>query len=138
MGTKTLIGRHDDQDDGSKPDILLFANDILPKHCSFQRPDTAGPTVICPRRDAVVTRNGETLRQEVQLGPGDVIGLGQSYLFLFKDPLALMHKVRKPSTPQIQDFKSGLQKSLLFLSWIKRKWKILSPMSLTLRCVPGL
>ncbi len=36
----------------------------------------------------MVTRNGEVLRKEVQLSPGDVIGLGQHYLFLFKDPLA--------------------------------------------------
>lgn len=50
--------------------------------------------MLCPCQDAVVTRNGEVLRKEVQLNPGDVIGLGQRYLFLFKDPLALAHKVR--------------------------------------------
>lgn len=34
------------------------------------------------------------LSKEVQLNPGDVIGLGQHYLFLFKDPLATAHKER--------------------------------------------
>lgn len=34
------------------------------------------------------------LSKEVQLNPGDVIGLGQHYLFLFKDPLASAHKER--------------------------------------------
>lgn len=47
--------------------------------------------MLCPCQDAVVTRNGEILSKEVLLSPGDVIGMGQSYLFLFKDPL--MHKV---------------------------------------------
>ena len=46
----------------------------------------------CP--NALVTRNGEVLSKEVQLNPGDVIGLGQHYLFLFKDPLASAHKER--------------------------------------------
>lgn len=49
--------------------------------------------MLCPFQDAMVTRNGEVLRTGVQLNPGDVIGLGQRYLFLFKDPLALAHKV---------------------------------------------
>lgn len=49
--------------------------------------------MLCPLQDAVVTRNGEVLREEAQLNPGDVVGLGQRYLFLFKDPLALTHKV---------------------------------------------
>lgn len=54
--------------------------------------------MLCPCQDAVVTRNGEVLTKESQLSPGDVIGLGQFYLFLFKDPLALMYKVQHPSS----------------------------------------
>lgn len=50
--------------------------------------------MLSPCQNAMVTRNGEVLRKEVQLNPGDVIGLGQHYLFLFKDPFALTHKVR--------------------------------------------
>uniref|UniRef100_A0A3B4UA66 Ras-associating and dilute domain-containing protein-like n=1 Tax=Seriola dumerili TaxID=41447 RepID=A0A3B4UA66_SERDU len=79
-----------DHEDGSKPDILLFANDILRRHCCFHRRSPGGPTVLCPSQDAVVTRNGEVLREKVRLNPGDVIGLGQHYLFLFKDPVALI------------------------------------------------
>lgn len=87
------MGRQSDHGDASKPDILLFAPDILLKHCYFHRHSPGGPTMLCPYQDAMVMRNGEVLRKEVQLSPGDVIGLGQRYLFLFKDPLALMHKV---------------------------------------------
>lgn len=90
---KIVMGRQSDHEDASKPDILLFAPDILQKHCSFHRHSTGGPTMLCPCPDAVVMRNGEVLRKEVHLSPGDIIGLGQRYLFIFKDPLALMHKV---------------------------------------------
>ncbi|XP_042252343.1 ras-associating and dilute domain-containing protein isoform X1 [Thunnus maccoyii] len=86
-----VMGRQSDHD-VSKPDILLFAPDIFPKHCYFHRHSTGGPTMLSPCQDAIVMRNGEVLRNEVQLSPGDVIGLGQHYLFLFKDPLALTHK----------------------------------------------
>uniref|UniRef100_A0A673AN26 Si:ch211-176g6.2 n=1 Tax=Sphaeramia orbicularis TaxID=375764 RepID=A0A673AN26_9TELE len=75
-----------------KADISLFASDIKPRHCYFRRHQVGSPTALCPCQDAVVTRNGEVLTKEVQLNPGDVIGLGQYYLFLFKDPAALTHK----------------------------------------------
>lgn len=93
-GPNIAFGRQSDHEDGSKPDILLFATDILPRHCYFHRHSVGSPTMLCPCQGAVVTRNGEVLRKEVQLNPGDVIGLGQRYLFLFKDPIALSHKVR--------------------------------------------
>ncbi|XP_029383725.1 ras-associating and dilute domain-containing protein [Echeneis naucrates] len=92
LGLETLIGRKSDREDGSKPKILLFAADILQRHCCLRRRSTSGPMMLWPGQDAVVTRNGEVLRDEVQLNPGDVIGMGQHYLFLFKDPAALMHK----------------------------------------------
>uniref|UniRef100_A0A665WW31 Si:ch211-176g6.2 n=1 Tax=Echeneis naucrates TaxID=173247 RepID=A0A665WW31_ECHNA len=94
LGLETLIGRKSDREDGSKPKILLFAADILQRHCCLRRRSTSGPMMLWPGQDAVVTRNGEVLRDEVQLNPGDVIGMGQHYLFLFKDPAALMHKVK--------------------------------------------
>ncbi|KAM4524470.1 ras-associating and dilute domain-containing protein isoform 1-T1 [Odontesthes bonariensis] len=87
-----VVGRQSHPEDRSKADILLFATDILPKHCYFHRHSAGGPIVLCPCKDAAVTRNGEVLRNDVQLRPGDVIGLGQQYLFLFKDPSTLMHK----------------------------------------------
>uniref|UniRef100_A0A8D2ZP27 Si:ch211-176g6.2 n=1 Tax=Scophthalmus maximus TaxID=52904 RepID=A0A8D2ZP27_SCOMX len=99
-GTKIGIGQQSDPDDGSKHDILLFATDILSRHCYFHRHGAGGPTALCPCPDALVTRNGEVLRKEVQLSPGDVIGLGQCYLFLFKDPLALMHEEVNSAAPE--------------------------------------
>uniref|UniRef100_A0A1A7X1P1 Rap GTPase interactor n=3 Tax=Iconisemion striatum TaxID=60296 RepID=A0A1A7X1P1_9TELE len=87
-----VIGQHRAQEDKPKVDIPLFAGDICPKHCSFHRPIVGGPVVLCPQREAGVTRNGEVLRDPVQLSPGDVIGVGRHYLFLFRDPLSLMHK----------------------------------------------
>lgn len=94
MGPNIAFGRQSDHDNCTKPDTLLFAPDILPRHCHFQRHCVGGPTVLRPSPNATLTRNGEALRKEVQLMPGDIIGMGQSYLFLFKDPLASAHKVR--------------------------------------------
>ncbi|XP_040923234.1 ras-associating and dilute domain-containing protein [Toxotes jaculatrix] len=99
VGPKIVIGRQSDHEDGTKPEILLFASDILQRHCCFHRRSVDGPTMLCPCQDAVVMRNGEELRKEVQLSPGDVIGLGQHYLFVFKDPLALMHKEVNSAAP---------------------------------------
>ncbi|XP_045923885.1 ras-associating and dilute domain-containing protein [Micropterus dolomieu] len=99
-GPNIIFGQQSDQEDGSKPDIFLFAADILPRHCYFRRNSVGSPTMLCPCQDAVVTRNGEVLRKEVQLNPGDVIGLGQRYLFLFKDPLALSHKEVNSAAPE--------------------------------------
>uniref|UniRef100_A0A673ANK4 Si:ch211-176g6.2 n=1 Tax=Sphaeramia orbicularis TaxID=375764 RepID=A0A673ANK4_9TELE len=82
----TVIGRQGDHENEPKADISLFASDIKPRHCYFRRHQVGSPTALCPCQDAVVTRNGEVLTKEVQLNPGDVIGLGQYYLFLFKDP----------------------------------------------------
>ncbi|XP_028991053.1 ras-associating and dilute domain-containing protein-like [Betta splendens] len=81
------IGRPGHGEDASKPDILLFADDVLPRHCRLHRGGSGGATALCPEREAAVTRNGETLQAETPLSPGDVIGLGRRYLFLFKDPL---------------------------------------------------
>ncbi|XP_029311731.1 ras-associating and dilute domain-containing protein [Cottoperca gobio] len=92
VGPNIVFGRQIDQEDESKPDVLLFDTDILPKHCYFHRHGAGSPTLLCPCQKAMVTRNGEVLSKEVQLNPGDVIGLGERYLFLFKDPFALTHK----------------------------------------------
>ncbi|KAK5851315.1 hypothetical protein PBY51_002118 [Eleginops maclovinus] len=91
-GPKVLFGRQIDTEDKAKPDVLLFADDTLLRHCHFNRHGAGGPTMLSPCQDAVVTRNGEVLSRKVQLNPGDVIGMGQHYLFLFKDPFASTHK----------------------------------------------
>lgn len=42
--------------------------------------------VLKPLPGALVKRNGAVVNQEVELHSGDVIGLGENYLFMFKDP----------------------------------------------------
>ncbi|XP_068161220.1 ras-associating and dilute domain-containing protein-like isoform X2 [Antennarius striatus] len=87
-----VFGLQSEHKAGLKPGFPLFADDILPRHCHFHRHSAGSPTILCPCQDALVTRNGDVLRKEVKLNPGDVIGMGRGYLFLFKDPLALGHK----------------------------------------------
>nr|XP_032832093.1 ras-associating and dilute domain-containing protein-like [Petromyzon marinus] len=102
------------QDSGDdRPDILLWAPDILPRHCRISRSDpqpqspaaaapaapateAAGarppprrrraPLVLRPFRGAAVTRNGVRLERPAELRRGDVVALGERYLFLFEDP----------------------------------------------------
>ncbi|KAG7236449.1 hypothetical protein INR49_000927 [Caranx melampygus] len=100
VGPETVIGRRGDPEDHSKADILLFATDILQRHCCFHRRGDNSLTVLCPCQGAVVTRNGKVLKEEVQLSPGDVIGLGQRYLFLFKDPVTLKCKGVDSAVPE--------------------------------------
>ncbi|XP_016102087.1 ras-associating and dilute domain-containing protein-like [Sinocyclocheilus grahami] len=78
-----------------KVDVLLFAPDILPQHCCVQRLDTTSDqttgsskmkTMLRPLHSALVMHNGVPLDDEVELCPGDLVGLGQHYLFMFKDP----------------------------------------------------
>ncbi|XP_016391984.1 ras-associating and dilute domain-containing protein-like [Sinocyclocheilus rhinocerous] len=78
-----------------KVDVLLFAPDILPQHCCVQRLDATSDqtkgsskmrTMLRPLHSALVTHNGVPLDDEVELCPGDLVGLGQHYLFMFKDP----------------------------------------------------
>ncbi|XP_061764761.1 ras-associating and dilute domain-containing protein isoform X1 [Nerophis ophidion] len=107
MSPRIVIGRQDGQNEHtSKVDFSLLAEDILPKHCSFHRNSTGGPTVLYPFPDAVVIRNGSALNNEVELNPGDVIGLGQSYLFLFKDPL--IHKQKEVDSAAIDPSASSV------------------------------
>uniref|UniRef100_A0A3Q2ZBL9 Si:ch211-176g6.2 n=1 Tax=Kryptolebias marmoratus TaxID=37003 RepID=A0A3Q2ZBL9_KRYMA len=88
-----VVGQQSAHEDKVKTDIPLFAGDILPKHCSFQRHAVGGPIVLRPCPDAVVTRNGDVLKSATRLSPGDLIGMGKHYLFLFRDPLIWTHKV---------------------------------------------
>lgn len=79
-------------EDTLKVDILLFAPDIQPQHCRIQRVNitdqTKTLTMLKPLHGAFVTHNGVPLESEVELCPGDLVGLGQHYLFMFKDPTA--------------------------------------------------
>ncbi|CAN0357606.1 unnamed protein product [Lampetra planeri] len=108
IGRGAVSDRPQDAGD-DRPDILLWAPDILPRHCRISRSDpqpqnpaaaaaaatTAGgaarpqrrsPLVLRPFRGAAVTRNGVRLERPAELRRGDVVALGERYLFLFEDP----------------------------------------------------
>ncbi|XP_072523171.1 ras-associating and dilute domain-containing protein isoform X2 [Salminus brasiliensis] len=79
--------------------VKLWAPDIKQQHCSVQRLET-GPasdpdqelkrevlvTVLTPLHGAAVKRNGAIIREKTELRSGDIIGLGDHYVFMFKDP----------------------------------------------------
>uniref|UniRef100_A0A3Q0SC75 Ras association and DIL domains 2a n=1 Tax=Amphilophus citrinellus TaxID=61819 RepID=A0A3Q0SC75_AMPCI len=111
-GTSTIFGccreHHTGEDEERlKVDILLFAPDVLPQHCCVRRLDsnnqtsTGGEhrktlTMLKPLHGAPVTRNGLLLKEEVELNPGDLVGLGKHYLFMFKDPTSTPGSVHSP------------------------------------------
>ncbi|XP_061701072.1 ras-associating and dilute domain-containing protein-like [Syngnathoides biaculeatus] len=101
-GSSTVLGccgehRAGEDEERLKVDILLFAPDVLPRHCSVRRLDSA--TVIKPLHDAPVTKNGSVLKEEAQLHPGDLVGLGEHYLFMFKDPTGAATGPPQTKTP---------------------------------------
>nr|XP_057909616.1 ras-interacting protein 1 isoform X2 [Doryrhamphus excisus] len=97
-----------------KVDTFLFAPDLLARHLLVRRDSAAPETpagrgthdilVYCtwpyppftrlhlisalmrPFRGGAVTHNGVALYRETFLKPGDVIGLGNHFLFLYRDP----------------------------------------------------
>ncbi|XP_077576216.1 ras-interacting protein 1 [Stigmatopora nigra] len=79
---------------GKKPlkvDTFLSAPDLLARHLLVRRdsavPETpTGRALIRPFRGGAVTHNGVALYRESVLKPGDVIGLGNHFLFLYRDP----------------------------------------------------
>lgn len=109
-GTSTIFGCcrehcHGEDEDRLKVDILLYAPDVLPQHCCIRRLDNVQSpsgerrktvTVLKPLHGAPVTRNGLRLQEEVELSPGDLVGLGQHYLFLFKDPTSSSGRLQAP------------------------------------------
>ncbi|KAI1896603.1 hypothetical protein AGOR_G00096470 [Albula goreensis] len=101
-GMTTIFGRYSEHSTGEdverlKVDILLSAPDIRPQHCCVRRVEAPGQgdgrrtvTLLKPLHDALVTCNGAPLKDEAELCPGDLIGLGEHYLFMFKDPTITM------------------------------------------------
>ncbi|XP_061530450.1 ras-interacting protein 1 isoform X1 [Phycodurus eques] len=79
---------------GKKPlkvDTFLSAPDLLARHLLVRRdsavPETpTGRALIRPFRGGGVTHNGVALYRETVLNPGDIIGLGNHFLFLYRDP----------------------------------------------------
>ncbi|KAM9462984.1 ras-associating and dilute domain-containing protein [Clarias gariepinus] len=98
----TIFGCNSEQSDeiNKQPavSVTLWAPDIQSQHCCIQRlqvttfdpqqNDRKGPgvTILKPFQGALVKKNGAVINQEVELHSGDVIGLGENYLFMFKDP----------------------------------------------------
>lgn len=110
-GTTTIFGccrEHCNGDDEErlKVDILLFAPDVSPQHCCVKRLDSNNQTstgkhkktltTLKPLHGAPVTRNGFLLKEEVELSPGDLVGLGKHYLFMFKDPTSTSGPLSSP------------------------------------------
>lgn len=74
-----------------KVDTFLSAPDLLARHLLVRRdsavPETpSGRALVRPFRGGAVTHNGAALFREAVLKPGDVIGLGEHFLFLYRDP----------------------------------------------------
>ncbi|XP_063798793.1 ras-interacting protein 1 isoform X2 [Pseudophryne corroboree] len=88
---KHLFGRAEksSRDKGPYVDTFLSAPDILPRHCCVWRLDSSTQKNIVrvrPYRGALVTHNGGVLQREAELHTGDLLGLGDHFLFMFKDP----------------------------------------------------
>ncbi|KAJ6653361.1 hypothetical protein lerEdw1_009262 [Lerista edwardsae] len=82
-------------DQSSYVDTFLSAPDILPRHCcvvsSLPPTDPSQPrgsAMVRPFRGASITHNGAPLHRQVELAPGDLLGMGQHFLFMYKDPRA--------------------------------------------------
>lgn len=110
-GTTTIFGCCQEHSNGEdeerlKVDILLFAPDVLPQHCCVRRLDCTNTasgeskktttTMLKPLHGAPVSRNGFLLKDEVELCPGDLVGLGKHYLFMFKDPTSTSGSSQTP------------------------------------------
>ncbi|XP_072415097.1 ras-associating and dilute domain-containing protein-like isoform X1 [Chiloscyllium punctatum] len=99
-GSSHVFGRYLDEPRGEeerqKVDIQLSAPDICLQHCRVRRHEVSSSresadgtelvTLIKPGKGAVVTHNGLRLCTESQLQPGDLLGMGAHYLFMYKDP----------------------------------------------------
>ncbi|KAF7238828.1 Ras-interacting protein 1 [Varanus komodoensis] len=80
-------------DQSNYVDTFLSAPDILPRHCcvvsSVPPADPSQPrgsAMVRPFRGAAITHNGAPLHRQVELAPGDLLGMGQHFLFMYKDP----------------------------------------------------
>uniref|UniRef100_A0A8C5FAR5 Ras interacting protein 1 n=1 Tax=Gadus morhua TaxID=8049 RepID=A0A8C5FAR5_GADMO len=74
-----------------KVDTFLSAPDVLARHLLVRRdsavPGTPpGQALMRPFRGGAVTHNGLALYREAALKPGDVVGLGGHFIFLYRDP----------------------------------------------------
>lgn len=95
-----LVGRPVHHITDQSPDILLFAPDVLPQHCTLSKNiETSAPRFeyqdynvnfaiyLEPCRGADVCVNGLPVTSSSKLHPGDLVSFGKHYLFMYKDPL---------------------------------------------------
>ncbi|KPP78088.1 ras-associating and dilute domain-containing protein-like [Scleropages formosus] len=97
-GPSTIFGRCSEHSTGEdverlNVDVPLAAPDVLPQHCCVRRVETPGGgaggktlTLLRPLGHALVVHNGIPLKAETELHPGDLVRLGEHYMFMFKDP----------------------------------------------------
>ncbi|KAJ8289916.1 hypothetical protein GJAV_G00006720 [Gymnothorax javanicus] len=74
-----------------KVDTFLSAPDLLTRHLLVRRDATklgqdSKQAYVRPFRSGAVTHNGLPLYREAELKPGDLLGLGGHFLFLYRDP----------------------------------------------------
>ncbi|XP_071943843.1 ras-associating and dilute domain-containing protein-like [Antedon mediterranea] len=81
----------------NRADILLTASDIFIKHCRIMTQylhnlslehfdETQVDVYLEPFPSAIVHVNGNIVEEKTQLNSGDLVGIGSSYLFIFKNP----------------------------------------------------
>ncbi|XP_043937474.1 ras-interacting protein 1 [Protopterus annectens] len=107
-GKKHIFGKGGKTASGQKEriDTYLTAPDILSRHCVIRQvrlPGKQYQMVVRPFRGACVTHNGGILLREAVLLPGDLVGMGEHFLFMYKDPRVAQDRLAwlpKPSTPQ--------------------------------------
>ncbi|XP_078394401.1 ras-interacting protein 1-like, partial [Cetorhinus maximus] len=86
-----VFGRGGRQSGPEQVDTALGAPDILPRHCCVLRPPEGGreappPARVRPLPGARVTLNGGLLLGECELRSGDLLGLGDHYLLMYREP----------------------------------------------------
>lgn len=95
-----VVGRPFHHVDDQSPDIILFAPDVLPQHCTlskrvessasnFEDYDVNFAVYLEPFGSADVCINAVTISSPSKLNPGDLVSFGKHYYFLFKDPSQL-------------------------------------------------
>ena len=75
-------------------DICLPASDVLSQHCRVARPDgddDDGRCTVEPFQGALVKVNNRPILQRSPLLPGDVLSLGNHYVFMFRHPKVERH-----------------------------------------------
>ncbi|TRY85017.1 hypothetical protein DNTS_016188, partial [Danionella cerebrum] len=86
----TVFGRQPEHTQGAAvQSVCLWAPDLLPCHCSVHREDATDPSsrfLLSALGSAKVKLNGAAVDPDVRLLSGDILALGDHYLFMYKEP----------------------------------------------------